>query len=264
MPAIITLTTDFGLADPFVGVMKGVILGRVPDATLVDLTHGIPPQDLMAACFWMGASYHVFPPGTVHLAVVDPGVGTARQRLVVGAHGHVFVGPDNGLFGWILQDPEADVRVIGRDLVDRLGLRPSPTFEGRDVFAPVAAELAAGRLAVAEVSAPGRAQAPSALPPARVSPQRVVGVVAAIDRFGNLITNIPEAALARLKSPLVCVGRKQLALRRTYDDAGPMDYLALINAFEHVEVARAGGDAAAGLGVISGTTVVVVEAPTMH
>jgi S-adenosyl-L-methionine hydrolase (adenosine-forming) len=234
MPAIVTLTTDFGLSDPFVGVMKGVILGRLPDATIVDLSHGIPPQDLMAGCFWLGASHGAFPAGTVHLAVVDPGVGSARQALVIGARGHLFVGPDNGLFGWILEDPAAEVRLIAPATRERLRLPVSATFEARDLFAPVAAELAAGRLALADVGPVVRPAVASALPAPRIAPGKVTGVVCAIDRFGNLITSIPALALTRLKTPLVCVGRQQLPLKRTYSDVGPMEYVALINAFGHL------------------------------
>ncbi|MCC6997962.1 MAG: SAM-dependent chlorinase/fluorinase [Deltaproteobacteria bacterium] len=263
MPALVTLTTDFGLSDPFVGVMKGVILARLPEATIVDLTHGIPPQDLMAGCFWLSVSHGAFPAGTVHVAVVDPGVGTARRALVARAGGHLFVAPDNGLLGPLLHDPASELRTIAPETLQRLGLSRSATFDGRDVFAPVGAELAAGRLRLEDVGPEARPVVSSALPPARISPQKVVGVVAVIDRFGNIISNIPAAALtmAHLEAPLVCVGKQQLGLSRTYGEAGPMEYLALINSFGHVEVARASGDAASALGVISGTAVVVVETP---
>ena len=188
---IITLLTDFGTRDPFVGVLKGVILGRCPTAQLVDLTHAIAPQQLDEANFWLSRCFPWFPPGTLHLAVVDPGVGSGRAGLVVGAHGHLFVGPDNGLFGGVLAaDPTACAYQID---VERLRLpKPSRTFHGRDVFAPVAAEIVAGRLSW-DLAGPPHTEC-VVLPCARAQRlgAEVHGAVTAVDHFGNLITNIEE------------------------------------------------------------------------
>jgi S-adenosylmethionine hydrolase len=143
MPTLVTLTTDFGLADPYVGQVKGVILGLCPAAQIVDLTHFIPPQAVSRAALVVAASAEHFPDGTIHLAVVDPGVGTARRALVVQANGHLFVAPDNGLLTVVLRrNPEAKVRAVTNESLPRTKI--SPTFHGRDVFAPVVGHLANG------------------------------------------------------------------------------------------------------------------------
>ncbi len=140
---IITLTTDFGTTDPFVGVMKGVIAGRAPETRLIDLTHGIPPQDVLAGALVLRHAAPYFPAGTIHLAVVDPGVGTARRPLCVETADALFVGPDNGLLS--LAAPRDRLLHIVHLAEERFFLSPpSATFHGRDVFAPVAAALAAG------------------------------------------------------------------------------------------------------------------------
>ncbi len=144
---LITLTTDFGHEGPFVGVMKGVIWGRFAEARLVDLTHEILAHWPAEAGFWLSRSHRYFPHGTVHVAVVDPGVGTSRSNLVVQADGHLFLAPDNGLLAPVVaRAKEALIVRMSAASLGRLGIhRPSATFHGRDVFAPVAAELAAGR-----------------------------------------------------------------------------------------------------------------------
>src|SRR5580698_1071231 len=146
---MITLTTDFGQQDPFVAVMKGSILTRFPSARLIDLTHEIVVHWPAEAGFWLARSFEYFPPGTVHVAVVDPGVGTARDIVAVMARGHVFLAPDNGLLAPIVgRHPDAKVVRLGASQLARLGIsRPSATFHGRDIFAPIAAEIAAGRCA---------------------------------------------------------------------------------------------------------------------
>src|SRR6476620_11272589 len=135
---IITLLTDFGTTDAYVAEMKAVLLGAVPEATLVDLTHAVPPGDIRAGAYLLGRSWHRFPAGTVHLSVVDPGVGTTRAALALRAHGHWFVGPDNGLFTPVLRDAEVEAVVLP------VPAEASPTFHGRDLFAPAAAVLACG------------------------------------------------------------------------------------------------------------------------
>lgn len=185
---IITVLTDFGTEDYFVGTMKGVVLSRNPEVVLVDITHTVPPHDVRTGAFTLGAFYPYFPSGSIHLAVVDPGVGSERRPLLVEAGGHLFVGPDNGIFSMVLdRDPAACVRhVTNAEYV--LPAR-SPTFHGRDIFAPVCAALSLG-------------VAPERLGPVVTDPVRfqftqvetapdgtMVGAIIHVDHFGNCVTN---------------------------------------------------------------------------
>ena len=209
---LITLTTDFGHEGPFVGVMKGVIWGRFPQARLVDLTHEILAHWPAEAGFWLARAHRYFPPGTVHVAVVDPGVGTSRSNLVVQADGHLFLAPDNGLLAPVVaRAKEVLIVRMGAAELGRLGVhRPSATFHGRDMFAPVAAELAAGRVSARELGEVTDTLVPSWVEEPTVDPRSVAGVVITLDHFGNLITNIdagpdralPPAAGARRQPPL--------------------------------------------------------------
>lgn len=256
---IVTLTTDFGHQGPFVGVMKGVILGRYAAARIVDLTHEIPAQWPPEAGFWVGRAYRWFPPGAVHVAVVDPGVGTERDILIVERDGHCFLAPDNGLLAPLI-DGRGDVQVYKLDPAALPGLgidEPSMTFHGRDVFAPVAAELAAGRAQPASLGTATSDWAPPWLDEPEVSADRIAGVVVAIDSFGNLISNIDRALLGGREAPTVRIAGRDVTLMETYGRAHPGDYLALINSFGVLEIARAEGDAAASLGVERGAPITV-------
>lgn len=254
---VITLTSDFGLQDPFVGVMKGQILGRFPEATIIDLTHEVLAHWPVEAGFWLARAYQYFPRGTVHVAVVDPGVGGPRGIAVVEGDGHLFLAPDNGLLGSVVEALATPVlRQLADSFIASLGVtRPSATFHGRDIFAPVAAELAAGRVApdalgerVAEL-VPGWLEAPTQ------SMGQITGAVVTIDHFGNLITNIDGTLLHALARAQVRVGGVEIPLRRTYSDVRPGDYLALINSFGVLEIARAEQSAAEGLGLARGAPV---------
>ncbi|HUK02502.1 MAG TPA: SAM-dependent chlorinase/fluorinase [Steroidobacteraceae bacterium] len=252
---VITLTTDFGLSDPFVGVMKGVMLARFASARIVDLTHGIEPYQPQVAGFWLARSFREFPLGAVHVAVVDPGVGTSRPILLAQVAGHVLLAPENGLLDAVLAAAQpAMLWRLDPGLPARLGVRSiSATFHGRDIFAPVAAALASGQL---EPAAAGEAVAPSSspqLPPAAL----VRGRVITIDRFGNLITDIETQALARIARPQIRVAELTVPLRRTYGEVPAGQLLALINAFGLLEIALAQGNAAAKLGLGPGTPVQV-------
>lgn len=258
---VITLTTDFGHQGPFVGVVKGRILGRFPQARLVDLTHEIPVHWPAEAGFWLSRAFDYFPPGTVHMAVVDPGVGTSRDILVMSCAGHLFTAPDNGLLAPIVaRHGSAQIVRLRAAGLARLGVQhASATFHGRDIFAPVAAELAAGRCRVEEL---GEAVDADSLVPAWVEdpvvePGSVSGLVITIDHFGNLITNIDAALIERFRLPLVHAGNHALSLLRTYGDTRPGEYLALINSFGVLEIARAEQSAADGLGLGRGAPVVV-------
>jgi len=256
---VITVTTDFGHQGPFAGVMKGRILARFPAARIVDLTHEIVVHWPAEAGFWLARSFEYFPSGTVHLAVVDPGVGTARDILAVSAGGHVFLAPDNGLLAPIvIRHPGALIVRLDAARLARFGVqRVSATFHGRDIFAPLAAELAAGRCEPTDLGPEVSTLVPSWVDEPVVKTDSVSGVVMTIDNFGNLISNIEAPLLERFRLPVVLAGNHAFALLRTYGDVRPGDYLALINSFGVVEVARAQQSAAEGLGLSRGSPIVV-------
>jgi S-adenosylmethionine hydrolase len=256
---VITITTDFGHKGPFVGVMKGRILSRFPEARIVDLTHEIVVHWPAEAGFWLARSFEYFPAGTVHVAVVDPGVGTARDIVIVAAGGHVFLAPDNGLLAPIVaRHPEVTIVKLAAQRLSSLGLpRASATFHGRDIFAPVAAELAAGRCLPADWGPTTTALVPAWVDDPTVEAGAVTGVIITIDHFGNLISNIDATLISGFGSPHVHAGNHSFPLLRTYGDARPGDYLALINSFGVVEIARAEQSAAEGLGLSRGAPVTV-------
>ncbi len=256
---VITITTDFGHKGPFTAVMKGVIYSRFPDAKVVDLAHDIPPQWPPEAGFWVSRSYQYFPAGSVHLAIVDPGVGTDRDILIVDYDRHFFIAPDNGLLGRMLDNAKgAQVFQLNTECLPRLGIEnPSMTFHGRDIFAPIAAELASGRTTPAAIGTATTEWTPAWIDEPEVNAGKVTGMVITFDSFGNLITNIDVGLLAALENPLVHIAGHELPLLGTYGHAKPGDYLALVNSFGVVEIARAEGNAAEGLGAERGAPVVV-------
>jgi S-adenosylmethionine hydrolase len=257
---VITVTTDFGHRGPFVGVMKGVIVQRFAAARIIDLTHEAQVHWPVEAGFWVARSYHYFPRGSVHLAVVDPGVGTDRSVLLALGDGHAFLAPDNGLLGEVIERTGAEVRRLPAAVIDRHRLDDiSATFHGRDIFAPLAAALAAGTLDPRTCGDPGADYVPSVVEPASWRGGTLHGVVITSDHFGNLITNIAAEELARLQAPVVQAGGHDIPVRRTYGDAGPGDLLALVNSFGVLEVARAEQNAAEFLGLGRGAPVRVSE-----
>ncbi len=258
---VITITTDFGHKGPFAGVMKGVIAGRFPEANVIDLSHDIPAQWPPEAGFWVGRAYRYFPKGTVHVAIVDPGVGTERKILVVLADGHCFMAPDNGLLGRLLEDADDSAAYhLDANKLDGLGLEtPSATFHGRDIFAPVAAELAAGRVSVDEIATPTQEWAPAWLDRPEVSKGKITGAIVTIDTFGNLISDIDGELVQGFKAPVVHIAGRHIGMLQTYGRAEPGSYLALVNSFGVVEVARAEGNAAEGLGSARGAPVTITD-----
>ncbi len=258
---VITVTTDFGHKGPFAGVMKGVILSRFPEARVVDLAHDIPAQWPPEAGFWVSRSYTWFPAGTVHLAIVDPGVGTERDILVVEADGHVFIAPDNGLLGQLLETVEAArvFKLLSKKIKPLQLQAPSATFHGRDIFAPVAAEIAAGRISVDEIGELTATWTPGWLDEPETMAGKVSGVIVTIDAFGNLISNIDAALLEPFGEPVANIGGHQIAMLQTYGRANPGDLLALVNSFGVVEVAKAEGSAAEGLGAERGAPLVITD-----
>jgi len=250
---LVTLLTDFGLEDPYVGIMKGVMLSIERRLTLIDVCHGVPPQNVAVGALWLSHAFGWFPPGSVHLAVVDPGVGSTRRALAARSAGHAFVAPDNGLLSRVaLADPGFEARLID---AGQLGIEPpSRTFHGRDVFARVAALWASKKAGFEDLGPPVNdpvrlfAEAPDD------DGKSASGHVVAIDRFGNLITDLPGAWLERPGAELEIAGRR---LRRvgTYAEAGDGECVALVSSFGLVEVAAKNHSAAAALGARSGARV---------
>lgn len=245
---IVTLLTDFGPVDPYVGVMKGALLRAAAKVQIVDVGHAVPPHDIDAGAFHCMALIGRFPTGTVHVAVVDPGVGTDRRLLAVAAHDCYWLAPDNGLLAAVLAgDAATDVRAID---AGHLGLAPeSRTFDGRDLLAPVAAWLATGRYGFSALGP----RVPDPLPgrdPCAGAP-RVVHV----DHFGNLVTNLRGGEGAALR-----IAGRTIPLCATYGDVGRGELLAYVGSFGLVEVARNGGSAAQALEVGCGAPVELLPA----
>ncbi|MEX2220316.1 MAG: SAM-dependent chlorinase/fluorinase [Candidatus Rokuibacteriota bacterium] len=272
MTRIITLTTDFGLRDPFVGIMKGVLLSICPSARLVDLTHEIEPHDVLSGALALEAALPFFPPGTVHLAVVDPGVGSARRAIAVRVGGCYLVGPDNGLLtgsltglltaSFTLPLASAGWTAVALTAPEYRLPEVSRTFHGRDVFAPAAAYLAAGvpleRLgpAVADLE---RLRVPGC----RLEGRELSGEVLAVDRFGNLITSIPAARLRDIpgRGPLALevAGRRVSEPVDAYADGDDGAPTAIVGSTGRLEIFVKAGNARTHLGAGRGAGVRVTR-----
>jgi S-adenosylmethionine hydrolase len=255
---IITLTTDFGQADGYVGTMKGVILGICPEAVLVDISHEIRPQAVRQAAYVLSTAAPYFPPGTVHLVVVDPGVGSERRPIAVQTERAVYVAPDNGVLSLALAQEPARIAVDLAESRSRLP-KASATFHGRDIFAPAAAHLACGRdLGEMGTSIPRLAMIvlPD-LQPRLQADGSWQGEILHVDRFGNLITNF-QAPNPKL-GILVLLGEARISgLSRTFADVAPGDLVAYTGSSGYLEIAVREGNAAARLGMGVGDPVQVV------
>jgi S-adenosylmethionine hydrolase len=245
--ALVTLTTDFGNASPYAAAMKGALLSINPAATIVDLSHLLPPQDVRFAAYFLAESMPYFPSGTIHIAVVDPGVGTDRQLLLVQAGEQFQLAPDNGILSFALAELGAPtIRKLTESRFWRSN--PSTTFHGRDILAPVAAHLALGT-PPAEFGPVVTNWNRLVEPSPTVNGAMTLGEVVYIDSFGNLITNIRRQHLPR--SPgLVSIGqRTEIPLVRTYGDAQPGSIVALVGSSGRLEISRVNGSAAQFLGI---------------
>ena len=256
---IITLLTDFGLGDAYVGSMKGVILSLNPDARLVDLSHEVPPQDILSGALVLQSAWRYFPPGAIHLAVVDPGVGSQRRALAAACREQFFVGPDNGLFSLVFAEQPPHT-VVSLKNPHYFSPEVSGTFHGRDIFAPVAAHLSLG--------VPLTAFGPALLDPvgldfpaSEFGEKEVQGQIISIDHFGNLISNIPFMALhAWLRghsASLRVDGRVIPHLATTYSEVSPGDLLALGGSHGYLEIACCQGSAALVLNAAVGARLVL-------
>ena len=236
---LITLTTDFGYRDPFVGIMKGVIAGIHPEARVIDLSHGVPPQDLMAAALLLRHSTPYFPRRTVHVAVVDPGVGSERRPLLIESDGHYFVGPDNGVLSLALEEKNI-ARIVHLSNADYY-LRPtSATFHGRDIFAPIAAYLSLG-LPARDFGEEVEDFVRLPWPTLRRSEQSIEGEIVYIDGFGNLVTNISERELASASKENIALSLGDVTVRglvNNYTAGQNGGFIALVNSWGLVEVSR--------------------------
>ena len=237
---IITLLTDFGLDDNFVGVVKGVILGINPNVQIIDVSHGIIPGDILQAAFLLKSSYQYFPCGTIHLVVVDPGVGSGRKAIIVKTEKHYFIGPDNGVLSLALQ---AQGRII--DIVSitnqRFFLNPvSSTFHGRDIFAPVAAYLSSGTDMTEFGTSQKNTYRPLDFPQTEIKETALRGEVVYIDRFGNLVTNIQEGIFQRfvgVRNFHICIGQEFIRkISKSYLESEKNKPLAIFGSFGTLEI----------------------------
>ena len=274
---LVTLTTDFGSADGYVGTMKGVILGIAPDARLVDVSHEIAPQNVRQAAYVLYTAYPFFPPYTVHLVVVDPGVGSARRPIGLRTPVGTFVGPDNGVFSYVMACEPVEALVELADPRYRLS-QVSHTFHGRDIFAPAAAHLAAG----IPITALGPSvRDPVIFPPPRleITPDGVTGEVLHADHFGNVITSIGQLVwggdelslepafreaggggqvrFRAAEAVVMVAGQEMSGLYRTYAEVEPGEVLALVGSEGHLEIAVREGSAAQRPGLRPGDPVVL-------
>ncbi len=273
MRPLITLTTDFGLEDGYVGTVKGVMLGINPEANMVDISHGVHPQDLIQAAFIIGTSYRFFPPETVHMVVVDPRVGSQRRAIAVETPAGVFVAPDNGVLSWVVKDQLGRGRKLTGDGTFHLrGTRVravsltnpkywlsavSRTFHARDIFGPVAAHLTK-QVPFEDLGEPIDDIVALALPqPLKRSDGTIVGHIIYIDRFGNLITDLTPGDVEKFPGEPVfeIVGRTIVGLSRYYAERAGL--LALVGSSGHIEIAVSGGNAARELRVSKDDVVVV-------
>lgn len=256
MENIVTLTTDFGLTDAYVGAMRGAALTINPNARLIDITHEVPRHDIVAGAFLFSAAWPYFPAGTVHVVVVDPGVGTSRRALAARGGGHFYVGPDNGVLTPVWERAGEDLHIVRIDNPVYMRSQVSHTFHGRDVFAPVAAYLSMGM--------PLSKLGPEIHDPIRVDwpqperrPGTVIGEVIYVDHFGNLITNVTERDVPDRTAAILCRDRLISHISRAYADEPHGEALALFGSAGFLEISINGGNAANVLNLNRGDQVMI-------
>ncbi|MFH1524801.1 MAG: SAM-dependent chlorinase/fluorinase [Chloroflexota bacterium] len=261
---ILTLTTDFGIKDGFVGTMKGVIWGICPEAHIADISHTIAPQNVLEGAFALWRAYSFFPAGTVHVAVIDPGVGTLRRPLAARLGAYYFVAPDNGLLTPILEDAEKNgtpVEFVHTNNPKYWLANVSHTFHGRDIFAPVGAHLAKG-VPLAELGPAITDPVRLDMPKPEKTPSGWRAHVTVIDTFGNCTTDLPAASLTDKENIVFCVrGHEMRGLAASYGHQQPDDLIALIDSENYVEIAVVNGSAAQVTGAQPGDVVEVIIGP---
>ncbi|MEA5078297.1 MAG: SAM-dependent chlorinase/fluorinase [Anaerolineaceae bacterium] len=258
--AIITLLTDFGLKDGFVGIMKGVIWGIAPTAQIADITHDIAPQNVIEGSLVLAQAVKYFPDGTVHVAVVDPGVGTTRKPVAARIGSQYFVGPDNGLFTGVIEAAEADgISIEFYHLTNPKYWLPqvSRSFHGRDIFSPVGAHLCNG-VALAELGTPIADPARIMVPRPEPTADGFAGQVLSVDHFGNLLTNITPEQLNGTRGVVIKVGEASIdGLSLTFGERKPGELVAMIDSSGVLQIAVVNGNAADKLKVGIGTTILL-------
>lgn len=258
---IITLTTDFGLSDHYVGTMKAVLLSRCSGAALIDISHEIPSFSLIPAAYTLDQSVFYFPVGTVHLVVVDPGVGTSRRAIVAAIAGHTFVAPDNGVLSLVLKrDQDPKLREIANPM---LWLpQPSNTFHGRDIFAPVAGSLAAGSASLVDVGPEIASiqQLPN-LEPRAIGEGTWSGRVFSVDHFGNVITNFPAARFAAGGFRIEAGGKTVDRFHKTFGEAAPEECFAYVGSSGFIELGINQKSVARRLEIQPGDALILREKP---
>ena len=256
---VVTLTTDFGNSDGYVGTMKGVLLRVFPEVRIIDITHQIAPQDTLEASLVLQNAYPYFPVGTIHVVVVDPGVGTDRRQVLLRAGDYYFVGPDNGTFTRILES-ERNVDIFEITNPRLMLANVSQTFHGRDIFAPAAAYLARG-VAPEEFGARIEDPVTASIPVPRIYSDQIGGEVIYVDSFGNIVTNITksqfESAAAGREVEISINGKSIESLQTSYLDGEQGRTLALFGSSGLLEIAVAGGRADRRIGAGKGDTVLV-------
>lgn len=256
---IITLMTDFGTSDHYVGVMKGVMLNINPQVQIVDITHTISPQDIHGAAFLIDSAYRYFPTGTIHVIVVDPGVGSERRAIVCQTETAYFVCPDNGILTHILHN-EGHIRTVVLENSAYFLPQVSNTFHGRDIFAPVAAHLSHG-VPIDKLGSPVAPSVQLPIPKPQVTDNTIVGQVIWIDSFGNLVTNISHEILGSLEGGdrvVIRAGSAEIArLNRSYAESAVGEVLAIGGSFNRLEISINQGNAAQVLGLKRGDRVTI-------
>jgi len=243
--SILTLTTDFGLADHYVGTMKGVILGICPAARIVDISHEVSPYEIADGAYRIAQAYRYFPRGTVHVVVVDPGVGTARRPILMEAAGQYFVAPDNGVLAMVFSQEKHSMRLISNDRYFRKPV--SRTFHGRDIFAPVGAHIAAGVPPPYIGGFITDYLRPASLKPERSGKRTWQGRILSIDRFGNMVTNFHIDDFPKLERAHFTIAtgpREVTVLARTYAETGPGELFAIVGSSGYLEISVSQGSAA--------------------
>ena len=259
---LITLLTDFTERDGYVGVMKGVILGIAPDAVIVDLSHDIPPQDVMQAALLLGRSAPFFPEGSVHVCVVDPGVGTTRRGIIARLGGQFFIGPDNGLMTLLYNRALQDGGSVEVYRLENREYQLSPlshTFHGRDVFAPASAHLVNG-IALENFGQPANDPVMLQFPEPLKTKDGWHGQVIHIDAFGNLACNLSVGQLANLSAPNIRIKDQMIqTIKLTFGEGKPGELIAVIDSFGSLSLSVVNGSAAKSLGAKVGDSVYVVN-----
>lgn len=256
---IITLMTDFGTNDHYVGVMKGVILNINPQVQITDITHTIPPQDIHGAAFLIDSAYHYFPTGTIHVIVVDPGVGSERRAIVCQTETSYFVCPDNGILTHILHN-EDPIHIVAVENPSYFLPQVSNTFHGRDIFAPVAAHLSQG-VPIGDLGNPVTHPVQLPNPSPQITDTAIIGRIVWIDSFGNLVTNISHEileSLARRNSVVIHAGSAVINhLNRSYAESASGETLAIIGSSNRLEISINQGNASGILGLKRGDAITI-------